>query len=68
MIATFKSEQTVEQVHTVAKTLGEKEVSLRDVGPAEVETLLRKAGNKIGSVHFVKRTGKKDAKCVTDCM
>jgi len=60
MIATFKGEQTVEQVHTVAKTLGEKEVGLKDVGPNEIETLLRKAGNKIGSVHFVKRTGKKE--------
>jgi hypothetical protein len=55
MKATFTTEQTVEQVHTVAKTLNEKNVVLSDIGPAEVETLLRKAGNNFGSVHFIKR-------------
>jgi hypothetical protein len=55
MKATFKGRQTVEQVHTIAKTLGEKEVTLEDLNPTEVETLMRQAGNKIGSVHFVKR-------------
>jgi hypothetical protein len=58
MKAVFKSKQTVEQVHLVAKTLGEKEVTLIQVNPEDVEVLLRKAGNKIGSVHFEKRTDK----------
>ena len=55
MRATFQGEQTVEQVHTIAKTLGEKQVTLKDIGPEEVETLLKQVGNKFGSVHFVKR-------------
>ena len=56
MKATFTTDQTVEQVHTVAKTLNEKSVVLSEIGPSEVETLIRQAGNKIGSVHFVKRS------------
>ena len=56
MKAVFTSEQTVDQVHQVAKTLGEKNVTLSDIGPEEVGTLLKKAGTKIGSVHFVKRS------------
>lgn len=55
MKATFKSEQTVEDVHKVAKVVGEKEITLSGVDPEDVEVLLRKAGNKIGSVHFHKR-------------
>lgn len=58
MKAFFKTEQTVDQVHTVAKTIGEKEVTLQGVNPSDVEALLLKAGNKIGSVHFCKRTDK----------
>jgi len=48
--------KTVNEVHTVAKQLGGKTVSLSNVKPTEVEALLRKAGSKIASVHFTKRS------------
>jgi len=57
MKATIVGNQTVEQVHTVAKQMGQT-VVLEDVHPSDVETLMKKAGNKIASVHFTKRSDK----------
>ena len=56
MQAVFKTSQTVDGVHQVAKALGEKEVQLIGVEPEDVKVLIQKAGSKIGSVHFRKRT------------
>jgi hypothetical protein len=50
------NDQSVNEVHQVAKDLGGKVVSLTDVDPSEIEALLRKAGSKIASVHFRKRS------------
>jgi hypothetical protein len=46
----------VNSVHTVAKNSTSKEVQLTNVEPKEVEELLKKAGSKIASVHFRKRS------------
>jgi hypothetical protein len=60
MKATIEVEQNVNDIHTIAKALGgamnNKTVTLEKVAPKEVETLLRKAGSKIASVHFKKRS------------
>ena len=48
--------KSVNNVHTVAKQLGGKTVTLTKATPKEIETLLRKAGSKLASVHFKKRS------------
>lgn len=52
----FSQTQDVEDVHRIAKAFGEKRVILKDVDPEEMRKLLQQAGNKIGSVHFIKRS------------
>ena len=52
----FSQTQDVQDVHKLAKAFGEKQVVLKDVDPEEMRTLLQQAGNKIGSVHFKKRS------------
>jgi hypothetical protein len=56
MKATIEVNQDVNNVHSVVKQLGGKTVSLTNATPSEVEALLRKAGSKIASVHFKKRS------------
>jgi hypothetical protein len=59
MKATITVEQTVDDIHTIAKALGgamKKTVTLEKVEPKEMEEILRKAGSKIASVHFKKRS------------
>jgi hypothetical protein len=56
MKATIEVNQSVNNVHTTAKQSGAKTVALTNVKPTEVEALLRKAGSKIASVHFKKRS------------
>jgi hypothetical protein len=51
----FQQTQDVQDVHKLAKAFGEDQVTLQDVKPEEMRTLLQQAGNKIGSVHFKKR-------------
>jgi len=58
MKATIQVEKTVNQIHTAAKDLNGP-VTLTKVTPSELRTLMRKAGSKIASVHFVKRSDKK---------
>jgi len=47
--------QSAQEVHAVAKQLGKTSVELKGVTPGQVALLLRKAGSKIASVHFVKK-------------
>jgi hypothetical protein len=56
MKATIEVNQSVNNVHTTAKQSGAKTVALTNAKPAEIEALLRKAGSKIASVHFKKRS------------
>ena len=58
MKATIEVEKTVNQIHSTAKEL-KSSVTLTKVTPSEVRDLMRKAGSKIASVHFVKRSDKK---------
>ena len=46
----------VNEIHSVVKKSTAKTVQLSGVEPSDVETLLRKAGSKIASVHFRKRS------------
>jgi len=57
MKATIEVNKTANQVHDVAKQLGSN-VTLTKVTPSEVRTIMRKAGTKIASVHFEKRSDK----------
>ena len=59
MNALFEKDQTVEQIHKIAKLLGENKVVLTNVGTEEIEQVIRLAGNKFGSVQFIKRTDNK---------
>jgi hypothetical protein len=45
----------VNEIHSVVKQSTAKTVQLSGVEPNDIETLLRKAGSKIASVHFRKR-------------
>jgi hypothetical protein len=56
MKATIQVTKTANGVHSVAKELGGQTVTLNNATPNEIETLLRKAGSKIASVHFKKRS------------
>jgi len=58
MKATIVVKSGIDQVHSVAKDLGEKEVVLTDADVNSIKSLLKKAGTKIGSVHFHKRSDK----------
>jgi len=51
-------EKDVNKVHTVAKNSTASTVYLTNVDTEEVEKLLKKAGSKIASVHFLKRSNK----------
>ena len=54
MKATIVVDKTAD-VHAVAKSLGQN-VEITDANPTDVESLLKKAGSKIASVHFLKRS------------
>lgn len=54
----FKNDHDIELVHQAAKILGETEVELVDMDADSTASLIRQAGNKIASVHFVKRGDK----------
>lgn len=55
MKATLEVSKAVTTVHSIAKELG-TDVTLTRVTPKELRTLMRKAGTKIASVHFTKRS------------
>ena len=59
MKALFENDQTVEDIHKVAKLLGEKRIVLQDTTTEEMEQVIRLSKNKFGSVHFIKRSDKK---------
>jgi hypothetical protein len=56
MKATIVLNETVNGIHTVAKELGGRTVAVTNIQLNEVEDILRKAGSKIASVHFRKRS------------
>jgi len=58
MKALFKGTQSIEDIHRIAKAFGEKNITIHDCETEEIRLLLNQAGNKIASVHFVKRGDK----------
>jgi len=58
MKATIEVEKTVNQIHNTAKELNSS-VTLTKATPSEIRDLMRKAGTKIASVHFIKRSDNK---------
>ncbi len=56
MKAIFNNNQDMESIHKVAKLLNEKEVVIVDADPESIRELMQQAGNKIASVHFIRRS------------
>lgn len=56
MKALFKNSQSIDLIHKTAKSLNETNVVLQDVDAESIGELMKQVGNKIGSVHFIKRS------------